>query len=96
MIEVSGFPHGQLFAVPVGEFVKFSRGNFRPDGGIKVGERVDQFVGFSNDSNERCSFSDGFHRRDTDGFDCVPCEGDTGSNTVEGCRGTNLAFVVPA
>ena len=46
-------------------------------------KRVHQFVGFTDDSDEGSTFSEGFHGGNTHGFHSVTSKGDTGSKSVE-------------
>jgi len=83
VIEIASFPHGQLFTVSIGEFVQLSRRFLRPNRGVKVSKRVDQLIGFSDDTNERSTFAEGFHGGYTDGLDGVSGEGYTGTKAVK-------------
>ena len=91
MIEIASFPHGQFFAIAVGEFVEFGRGLLRPNGGVKMGERVNQFVRLANNTNERCTLSKGFHGGYAHGFHGVPSERDTSTKSVKGSGRTHVA-----
>ena len=84
MIEIPGLPHGEFFAIAVGEFVKFGRRLFRPDGGVEMLERVNQFVFVAHDPDKRRTFSKGFHGGNAHRFDGVTGQRDTCPEAVKG------------
>ena len=96
MVEVTRFPHRQFLAVSVGEFVEFCWRLFRPDWSIQVGKGVNQFVGFTDDTDERGTLSQGLHGGHAHSLHGVSCEGDTRSESVKGGGGSNLFLAVSA
>ena len=77
MIEVASLAHGQFLAVAVGQLMQFGRWLLRPDRCVKVSERVNQFVGLANNSDEGSTFTKGLHGGDTDGLHGVSGKGHT-------------------
>ena len=92
VIEIAGFPPRQFFAVAVSEFVELGRWLLRPNRSVEMRERVNQFVRFADDANERCTLSKGFHGGYAHSFHGVPGEGDTRTQSVK--RGRRAHIVV--
>ena len=61
-----------------------------------MGERVDQFVGLTHDTNERCTFPQRLHGGDTYGLHSVSGKRDTGSKTIERGWWPSAVLVGPA
>ena len=73
--------------------MQFGRWLLRPNRCVKVSERINQFVGFADDSDKGSTFAKGLHGGDTDGLHGVSGKGHTCPQSVERGEGAHVVLV---